>query len=196
MSSPHIRLLPALLAATLSCTFFCATAPAQDSGKSGFDMSVHANDSASAADIGLPAYPGAVPAHDKDKDDDSNSADVGFSFGDFHFKLLVASFRSSDPPAEVLAFYRKPLSKYGDVLECIHGKPVGSLTVTHSGLTCSDKKDANGGSKGISSDGHELRAGTPLRFRVVGIDDETRAGSTKFALIYMELPKDNANRTN
>jgi hypothetical protein len=40
-----------------------------------------------------------------------------------------------------LAFYRKPISRYGEVLECDHGKPVGSHSVTRNGLTGSDEHD-------------------------------------------------------
>lgn len=184
---PSSRPVAALFVATLACTLFSASSPAQNSGsKSGFDISAHANSNISAADIGLPAYPGAVPA--KDKDNDTDSADLGFNFGDFHLKILVASFETGDSAAQVLAFYRKPLSKYGDVLECDHGKPVG-LAVAHSGLTCSDQEGS--GAKGnVSSDGHELRAGSPHHFRVVGIDTGTHPGKTKFGLVYLELPKD------
>jgi hypothetical protein len=42
---------------------------------------------------------------------------------------------------------------------------------------------------GDSSTDHELRAGTPLRFRIVGISD-AKDGKTRFGLVYLELPKD------
>jgi hypothetical protein len=77
------------------------------------------------------------------------------------------------------------------VLECNHGKPLGALTVTHSGLTCSDQHGGHvqvDGSANSSSD-HELRAGSPHKYRIVGIDD-SHAGSTHFGLVYLELPKD------
>jgi 2-polyprenyl-6-methoxyphenol hydroxylase-like FAD-dependent oxidoreductase len=37
----------------------------------------------------------------------------------------------------------KPLAKFGQVLECDHGKPVGSLNVTKSRLTCGDRKSGH-----------------------------------------------------
>jgi hypothetical protein len=159
---------------------------AQDSG---FNLDLHANSHATAKDIGLPLYPGASPW--KDSDNDSSAANLGFGLNSFHFGLLVAQFSTTDSPARVLDYYRKPLSHYGEVLECDKGKPVGSLTVTKSGLTCSGSKDGgvtiNG--NGDSSNDHELRAGTPLRYRVVGTS-ETKDGKTKFGLVYLELPKD------
>lgn len=154
---------------------------------SDFNLSAHVNSHATAKDIGLPEYPGAQPY--KDKDSDSSSADLGFVLNSFHLSVQAASFVTTDSPDQVLAFYRKPLAKYGDVLECDHGKPVGKLTVAKSGLTCGDQQGGNGhmSINGSDSD-HELRAGTPARFRVVGIDS-IESGKTKFGLVALELPK-------
>jgi hypothetical protein len=165
----------------------CATAAiAQNSD---VNLALHANSHTTAADIGVPAYPGAKLY--KQPDSDSSAVDLGFTFGDTNFRLMAASYVTADSPAQVLAFYRKPLSRYGDVLECDHGKPVGSLTVARGGLTCSGQEGNNlhvNGSADSSTD-HELRAGTPHHFRIVGID-ESAAGSTRFGLVYIELPKD------
>jgi hypothetical protein len=154
---------------------------------SGVDLSLHANSHATAADIGLPAYPGATLFKDADND---ASVDLGFTFGDFHFSVTAANYVTGDSQSQVLAFYRKPLAHYGDVLECDHGKPVGALAVAHSGLTCSDQHGGHVQVDGTdSSSGRELRAGTPHKFHIVGID-ESRPGSTRFGLVYVELPKD------
>ena len=173
--------IPAIvLAGAGSMGFACF---AQDSD---FNLNVHANSHATAKDIGLPAYPGATLF--KDKDSDSSSADVGLVLNSFHFNVQAVSFVTADAPKQVLAFYRRPLAKYGQVLECNHGKPVGSLTVTKSGLTCGDH--ANAGMTANGSDNHiELRAGTPQQFRIVGIDG-LEAGKTKFGLVALMLPKD------
>ncbi len=156
---------------------------------SGFNLELHANKHASATEVGLPSYPGATLAKETDAD---NTADLGFTFGDTHFRILVAKYATADSPDRVLAFYRKPLSRYSEVLECNQGKPVGSLTVAHSGLTCSGQKE--GGltvtDNELSSGGHELRVGSPHQFRVVCID-ESHPQSTRFWLVYIELPKDN-----
>ena len=159
---------------------------------SDFKMELHANKKARAAEIGLPAYPGATLAIEKDND---NSADLGFTFGDTHFRIMIAKYVTTDSPDQVLDFYRKPLSRYGEVLECNHGQPIGALTVTHSGLTCSEQKE--GGltvtDHGLSTDGHELRVGAPQQFRVVCID-ESHPQSTRFWLVYIELPKDHEKK--
>src|ERR1700679_1782880 len=124
---PAIVLMAAVSIAVPSC--------AQNSD---FSLNVHANSHATAKDIGLPEYPGASPF--KDKDSDSSSADLGFLLNSFHFSVKAVSFVTTDSPEHVLEFYKKPLAKFGEVLECDHGKPVGSLTVTKSGLTCGDRK--------------------------------------------------------
>lgn len=180
MRRPVSGVVPTMLVA--AAVWSAAACFAQDSD---FNLNVHANSHATARDIGLPEYPGATPFRDKDRD---SSADLGLVLNSFHFNLQVASFVTTDSPEQVLAFYRKPLTKYGEVLECSHGKPVGRLAVTKSGLTCGDH--ANGTMTVNESDsGEELRAGTPERFRVVGIDT-TDEGKTKFGLVAVVLPKE------
>jgi hypothetical protein len=150
---------------------------------SDFNLSVHSN--SQAKDIGLPTYPGAMLFKDKDSD---TSADLGFALNSVQFNLQVASFVTKDSREQVLGFYRKALSKYGEVLECNHGKPVGSLTVTKSGLTCGDHKGGSMTVNGSDSD-YELRAGRPEQFRIVGVDS-TEPGKTKFGLVALVLPKE------
>jgi hypothetical protein len=155
-------------------------------------IELHAKDKATPADIGLPGYPGATLYKTPDND---ATFDLGYTFGDSHFRLLAANYTSSDTPEQILSFYRKPLSKYGEVLECSNGKPVGKLTRTQGGLTCSDNQkgtiEVNGTS---SSKDHELRAGNPQEFRIVGIDkSETKA--THFALVFVQLPRDNDKKS-
>jgi hypothetical protein len=176
-----LAVIPAIaLAVAVSVGFACF---AQNSD---FNLNVHANSHTTAKDIGLPVYPGATLF--KDKDSDSSSADLGLVLNSFHFNVQAVSFVTTDAPKRVLAFYRKPLAKYGQVLECNHGQPVGSLTVTKSGLTCGDHK--SGVTTGDGSDHDmELRAGSPEQFRIVGIDG-TEAGKTKFGLVALLLPKD------
>lgn len=152
-------------------------------------VELHANDHATPADIGLPSYPGATLYKPPDND---ATFDLGYTLGDSRFRLMGANYLTSDTPEQVLSFYRKPLSHYGEVLECKDSKPVGTLTVTRSGLTCSDEQggghlQVNGHS---DSTDHGLRAGTPHEFRVVGID-ESQPNATHFALLYVQLPKEN-----
>ena len=77
-------------------------------------LDLHAD--ADAADIGLPAYPGAI------KKSDLNGDRAGFTFGvwadSFGLKVAVVSYRSVDSVDKVAAFYRDALAKYGPVLDC------------------------------------------------------------------------------
>ena len=152
-------------------------ATAQDSHNS---FELHANGSSTAADVGLPVYPGSRLAKSADND---GAVDMGFTFGDTHFRLIAAHYVSNDSTAQIFDFYRGALARYGDVLECDHGKPVGSTKVAHSGLTCGDVSDHDD-----SSQDHELRAGTPRKFRIVGLG-ERDGGGNHFGLVYVEVPK-------
>ena len=179
--------------AALPATALFATMPFFDSAisfgqNSDVNLALHANSHASAADVGLPAYPGATLFKDTDND---SAADLGLTLGDFHFRLMAVNYVTSDSPAQVLAFYRKPLSRYGQVLECDHGKPVGALTVTRSGLTCGQVQI---GDNTNSSTDHEIRAGSLHQYRIVGID-QAHPGSTRFGLVYLDLPKDGSEKT-
>jgi hypothetical protein len=179
-----LAVIPAIV--LMAAVSFAVPCFAQDSD---FNLSMHANSHATAKDIGLPAYPGATAFKDKDSD---SSADLGFALNSVHFNLQVASFVTKDSRAQVLDFYRKALAKYGEVLECNHGKPVGSLTVTKSGLTCGDHKGGRMTVNGSDSD-YELRAGRPEQFRIVGVDN-TEPGKTKFGLVALVLPKEEDER--
>jgi hypothetical protein len=175
-----LAVIPAIV--LMAVVSFAVPSFAQNSD---FDLNVPANSHATAKDIGLPVYPGATLF--KDKDSDSSSADLGLLLNSFHFSVKTVSFVTTDSPEHVLEFYRKPLAKFGEVLECDHGKPVGSLTMTKSGLTCGDRKSGRMTVNGSDSD-HELRAGVPEQFRIVGID-YTENGNTKFGLVALVLPK-------
>jgi hypothetical protein len=172
------------VAAFAAALLFAGSGYAQDSD---FDLNMHANSHITAKELGLPVYPGATLF--KDTDSDSSSADLGFVLNSFHFSVQVVSYVTTDSPAQVLKFYRKPLAKYGEVLECDHGKPVGALTATKSGLTCGSKDKGHVEVNGTGDSDHELRAGTPEQFRIVGVSG-TDGGKTKFGLVALVLPKD------
>ena len=173
------RLAFALLGTILSTGVLPGSA--QNSGK-GFEL--HTNSNATAADVGLPDYPGSKLSKSGDSD---SAVDMGFTFGETHFRLVAANYVSNDSISQILDFYRKPLSRYGDVLECDHGKAVGAIKTARSGLTCGD---SNGGKD--SSENHELRAGTPEKFRIVGIG-EREGSKIHFGLVYVEIPQDSAS---
>lgn len=158
---------------------------------------VHVNTGqTSAADLGLPVYPGAQVVPDKDND---KSADVHMGFGRWELRVKAVNYSTADSQDKVEAFYKKALGRYGDVITCQNKTPVGTPTVTSEGLGCQDdgKKQPNVhvdmGDKnyGYSSNdkGLELKAGSPHRQHIVGFDAPVD-GQTRFALVYLELPTD------
>ncbi len=114
-------------------------------------LDVHAD--ADAADVGLPAYPGAIKKSDHDGDRS------GFKFGvwgeSFGIRVAVVSYRSVDSVDKVAAFYRDALAKYGPVLDCTgNPKPPGSPYVHHD-----DKADKD---KPVTCDSDTVQAGGRL----------------------------------
>jgi len=186
----HFRTAATSLLASASLVALILAGPRAHAQNSGFEL--HANGDVTATEVGLPVYPGSKLV----KSDKNSAVDMGFTFGDTHFRLVAANYLSGDSPERVLDFYRKPLGRYGQVLECDHGKPVGSLTVTRSGLTCStqSKDHVNVQGNVDSSDDHELRAGTPEKIHIVGIG-EKQGSAIHFGLVYVELPKDGGSKT-
>lgn len=134
--------------------------------------------------IGLPVYPGAELVRKKDKD--SGSADVNLSFGRFQLRVKAASYRSTDPPDKLAAFYREALKRYGDVIECSHNQPVGTPTRTSEGLTCSEDHDKHMKVSNDMSGKMELKTGSKQHQHIVAIDPE--GSGTKFGLVALDLP--------
>lgn len=138
-------------------------------------------DQTSAAELGLPAYPGAVT---DTANDGNRSAKVDMGFGSFKLRVRVAHYRSADDRDQVLAFYRKALSEYGNVIECVGGKPVGGPSATREGLTC-DHSDHDQPTS-HSRDDLQLKAGSTRHQHIVAFQD---GGSpTRFTLIALDLP--------
>lgn len=153
------------------------------------NMHIKTNDGTDTSAIGIAVYPGATPWKDtsKNDNDDKDSADVNMNFGDFHLGIKAASFRSPDSPDKILDFYRKELSRYGDVLTCKGDMTIGQPTRTVQGLTCADDNKKNSHTEvNVSHDNLELRAGSPAHQHIVGV--EQKDGSTKIGLVSLDLP--------
>lgn len=136
-----------------------------------------------AADVGLPIYPGAQIAPDKDGD---KSADVHMGFGKWQMRVKVVTYHTVDAQEKVIAFYKKALGRFGNVIDCRDGSPVGTPTVTSEGLTCSDKGERRNVHFNESS-GLELKAGSKTHQHILGIEKSNDSG-TNFALIELDLP--------
>ena len=151
---------------------------------------VHVNtNQTSAADLGLPVYPGAKQVSDDDK---HKSADVHLGFGGWELRVRAVSYGSSDKQDQVAAFYKKALGRYGDVITCQGKAVVGMPAATAEGLTCADDGNGNGvhidhKDYGTSEDSLELKAGSKRHQHIVGFEN-SKSGETRFALVALDLP--------
>ncbi len=145
-----------------------------------------------AADVGLPAYPGAQKVTD---DDNHKSVDVRIGFGEWEMHVQVASYSTADSQDKVSEFYRKALSSYGDVIACRNQQPVGNPAETSEGLSCSDHGRPN---VNVNEDGKtygyqpqqgtlELKAGSQRHQHIVAFENP-ESGQTRFALVALDLP--------
>jgi hypothetical protein len=148
---------------------------------------VHVNtDQTTAADLGLPVYPGAEMVTNDDK---HKSADIHVGFGEWELRIRAVSYGTPDKQDQVTAFYKKALGRYGDVIACQGDAPIGTPTATSQGLTCNDEKNV----KVDSGDFHsgqgdlELKAGSRRHQHIVGFENPT-SGGTRFALVALDLP--------
>jgi hypothetical protein len=143
-------------------------------------LHVRTNDM-TAADVGLPVYPGAkvVPDHDNDK-----AADIHMGFGKWQLRVKVVNYQTPDSQDQVLTFYRKALGRFGDVIQCNHNTAVGTPTTTREGLTCGDNNKNVHIDEG---DDLSLRAGSKHHQHLVGFKKGS-GDNTKFALVELQLP--------
>lgn len=188
-------MMKALAAATaLSLTLVAGCRIQVDKNKDGQEKNVKIDtplgglhvraDQTSAADVGLPAYPGAHIAPDKDGD---KSADVHLGFGEWQLRVKVVTYDTSDPQDKVVAFYDKALGRYGDVIRCDGDQPVGTPAATREGLTCSD--DKSNSNVHVSDDsGLSLRAGSRHHQHIFAVKKNTGTG-TRFSLVELQLPE-------
>lgn len=146
-------------------------------------MSVKTNDAAVVEGLGLPIYAGAELVK---KDKNNGAADVNMSFGSFQLRVKAASYRTTDSPDQVTAFYKKALGRYGDVIQCQNDKAVGPVTHTAEGLTCDNEKENHVYVNDDESGKMELKAGSKQHQHIVAIDPE--GNGTKFGLVALDLP--------
>jgi len=150
---------------------------------------VHVNtNQTTAADLGLPAYPGAQTVADDDK---HKSADVHLGFGEWELRVRAVSYSTPDKQDQVLAFYKKALGRYGDVITCQNNAPVGTPAATSEGLTCDENKSpkvqVDQGDYSLNKGSLELKAGSKRHQHIVGFESP-KNGQTRFALVALDLP--------
>ncbi len=184
-------LLLALPLATVGCSINVDKGAHGEDKKVKIDTplgNIHVNADKPSGSIGIALYPGATPQPDHDGDKD---ADVQLGFGEWKMRIQVAHFNSSDDRDKVLAYYRKSLGRYGDVIECRDDQPVGAPEKTSEGLTCSENDKDHNVKMDTGDHGLTLRAGSKRHQHIVAFDKDDAAsasGPTKFTLIALDLP--------
>ena len=145
-------------------------------------------DQITAVDLGLPVYPGAELAK---SDDSHKSADVRMGFGEWQLRVRAVSYSTADKQEQVVAFYKKALTRFGEVLTCQGNEAVGLPTVTSEGLTCNDNNNvrADAGNFHTGEGDLELKAGSERHQHIVGFENSSY-GETRFALVALDLPSD------
>lgn len=124
----------------LSAACLLGSPQAHADGK-GFKAGAEFREDASLAEIGLPAYPGAVAQQDREQD--KAALTLGLWGGAFGFKLQVRKFTSNDDIESIVGFYLKALSQHGKVLDCTKAPPRPKRESGKSEdktLSCSDEE--------------------------------------------------------
>jgi len=182
---PTRKLLLALAVATALLATSACTIQKKGEGKDekvkietpvgGLNVDTEAN----PQDVGLAIYPGATL--NPKPEGEHSSANVNISSSLFGVKVIALDYVSNDPPAKVIDFYKKELSKYGSVVECKgDGKAHFAFGVhddSSDALTCKDKPDP--GSNKV-----EMAVGTKERERIVSV--EPKGSGSKFAVVYVQ----------
>ena len=158
---------------------------------------IHVNtDQTTAADLGLPVYPGATTVKGEG---DHKSADVHLGFGEWELKVKVVSYQTPDSEDKVTAFYKKALGRYGNVITCQGNAPVGTPAMTTEGLGCTED-NSNGhvkvdtGNYNFGKGNLELKAGSKRHQHIVGFENP-KDSQTRFSLVALDLPSEMGSGT-
>jgi hypothetical protein len=145
----------------------------------GSGLAFRVSGEATAADAGLPAYPGAKPY--KDEDDSDDAANLGISTPAFGLKVVAMNLETRDAPERVATFYQKALSRYGRVLECRDdgADDTGTRVVAADGdeLVCEEDEPGT----------HTVvyKVGTEKNQRLVAI--KPHGTGTRFSLVHFDV---------
>ncbi len=145
------------------------------------------SDQTTAADLGLPVYPGAQLTTDSEGD---KSADVRLGFGQWQLHVEVVTYTTRDPQTKVIAFYKGAMGRFGDVIACQGNKAEGTPSVTSEGLTCNEdhkQVHVNGVDLNDDDSGFTLRAGSKRHQHIFVL--KSSGEGTRYSLVELELPQ-------
>jgi hypothetical protein len=166
-----------------------AAAPLAVAASEGWSAGISADGKATAAEVGLPTYPGAKLLPNQ-KEGKQESLQFNLWGGAFGLKLVVARYQTPDRIDQVADFYQAPLGKFGSVLEC---PPVGNDKPNPAASRSQGKE-----SKTLSCDddhaepgGRMFKAGTRRQQRIVSVEPlKDGQGGTRISLVRLEVSGD------
>ena len=144
-------------------------------------VSVREN-STDAKDTGLQLYPGARPR--SDSGGDKHSADVDVSMSKMGVKVVAREYRSDDSPDKILAYYRKQMDKFGNIIQCNGHFGDGGF---HYHKRDQDAPVSCDGSDGSKSE-QTLKVGTENNQHVVAVKPSGKG--SEFTLVYVRTWSD------
>jgi hypothetical protein len=104
---------------------------------------ISASDEATAAQVGLPDYPGAQRVVDPSDRGNKDAVALEFRFGNYGLEVVVAKFTTPDSAEAVARFYQPALARYGRVLDCQdpaqRAQAKAAAQQDDQALTCDDK---------------------------------------------------------
>ncbi len=132
---------------------------------------------ATAKEVGLPIYPGAIPYKEQEKENNSPALKMGLWGNSFGFKLVVLKMESTDSPKKIADYYQKALARYGTVLDCTNAaRPEQAKDDKSEKLTCGDDKPEPGGML--------FKVGTAEKQHIVAV--QPKGNGAEFQLLYVE----------
>jgi hypothetical protein len=174
------------LLTSLAAGLLLAIAVPADAGEpapspGGFSAGLSVQPNVSAADIGLPLYPGATLW--RERNDDGPGASINLWGGVFGLQLHVLKLRSADSVDTVAAYYRDAMAQQGRVVDCGPGaapEPAAPASGDAKLLRCG---------KDRAKPGSQLyKVGLPGGVRMVAI--EPYEGGSKVQLLRLMLRGD------
>jgi len=185
----ELRVIAALAALFVLAGCSVSTRDSKD-GKEGKDvdirtplgsLSVHKG-ALDPKETGLALYPGSQPKTSRDEDGDS-SANVNISSSLFGMKLAVLKYQTNDSPDKVLGFYKKEMSRYGNVIECSNGFNMSFHRHERDAeVSCDD----HGGNRHDYR--QELKVGTENNQRIIAV--KPNGQGTEFVMVYVRAHDD------
>jgi hypothetical protein len=145
---------------------------------------IHVVKDADVSDIGLAVYPGARIKEKARDSSDTSAWQVHISGFGYGVKVVALEYESDDAPANILAFYKERLKKYGSVLECHTSKGNWNVNAGKHGsneLTC----EGSGGTD------IELKVGKQDDQHIVAVRPEGKGSS--FRLVYVRAHSKDAD---